>query len=334
MFTRDEIEQALHYMEQNGLIRLGNISGTWRQLHCPFHNNGQERRPSCGCSLEGEVRNGIAYNPGRWFCFACGASHPFGKGIKEILALKGTSIASHPQLEKFINDDYEAQTDSLLPDGTMNALLASYAIDNLKVRALNKINYVSEEELASYRYTVPYMYQRKLTDEIIEKYDVGFDANFLLPGRKKPTPCITFPVRDSKGRTLFIYRRAIETKFFNMPEGIEKPVYGIYELPPNAKDVIICESIFNALTCVAYGFNAVALFGTGTPHQMEQLKRLGVRSYTICLDSDFAGEKGVKKIKRALSSSAILWTMRIPPEIGDVNDCDYSQFMQAYSARE
>ena len=193
--------------------------------------------------------------------------------------------------------------------------------------------YVSEEELASYRFTVPYMYERKLTDPIIEKYDVGFDGKFIPPGRKKPLPCVTFPVRDETGGTLFFCRRSIEGKFFNYPEGVEKPVYGLYELPSNCAEVIICESVFNALTCEVYGKHAVALLGTGNTRQIDQLKRLGVRNYVICLDNDPAGRKGTEKLKKALSKSGFVWVMTVP-EGKDVNDLTYQEFMECYNTKQ
>lgn len=64
MLTRNDILNALDYMDKHNLIRLSapaNGSARWQQLHCPFHNNGQERRPSCGCSLEEQVMNGKVY---------------------------------------------------------------------------------------------------------------------------------------------------------------------------------------------------------------------------------------------------------------------------------
>ena len=268
MLTRQDVEKVLEYMDSQGLIRLSRSGGgasRWKQLHCPFHSNGQERRPSCGCSLEEETKGGVTYPAGFFNCFACGAKYTFGNGIKEILAMKESSLEAHPFLKEYVDENFSPSNDSsLIPEGMVGAFIAKYAAEDLHARAFAKPNYITEEELAGYRYTVPYMYQRKLTDPVIEKYDVGFDGKFILPGRKKPTPCVTFPVRDIKGNTLFICRRSIEGKMFHMPQGIEKPVYGVYELPPSTKEVIICESIFNALTCVVYGHPAVALLGTGT----------------------------------------------------------------------
>lgn len=336
MLTRDDIETALDYMNNKGLIRLSMSSGSsskWRQLHCPFHNNGNEKKPSCGCSLEEEVKDGKVYPAGTFHCFACNSKYPFGVGIKKILELKGTTIASHPDLEKYLEDVSNFEVDSLIPPEMMASVIASYAAADLRTRVNKKKEYVSEEELASYRFTVPYMYQRKLTDAVIEKYDVGFDGHHIPPGRKKELPCITFPVRDIQGNTLFICRRSIEGKYFNLPTNVEKSVYGVYELPKDVKEVIICESIFNALTCEVYGHHAIALLGTGSSTQIDTLKKLGVSTYVICLDNDEAGNKGADKLKKALKNTAIIWTMHVP-EGKDVNDLTYSEFIEAYNSRE
>ena len=181
--------------------------------------------------------------------------------------------------------------------------------------------------------TVPYMYERGLTDDIIERFDIGYDANFIPPGRKNPVPCVTFPVRDLNGNTLFLCRRSVVGKMFNYPQGVEKSVYGIYECPKNAKSVIICESCFNALTAIKYGYNAVALLGTGTSYEIKQLKQLGVSEFVLCLDGDSAGQKGADKLKRALSQIALVWTIHMPVD-KDLNDCTEDEFRELYAQRE
>jgi DNA primase len=189
-----------------------------------------------------------------------------------------------------------------------------------------KIEYVPEEELAKYRFTIPYMYERKLTDEIIEKFDIGFDANWIPEGKKKPIPCVTFPVRDIHGNTLFLCRRSVQGKIFNYPRGVTKPVYGLYELPQNVKTVVICESCFNALTSWRYGKPAVALLGTGNPYQIQQLKQIGATSFILALDPDEAGQRGTEKLKRALKSVAMVYEMKGIPVGKDINDLTEDEF--------
>ena len=176
------------------------------------------------------------------------------------------------------------------------------------------------------------MYDRKLTDEIIEKFDVGVDLHYVPADRVREVPCITFPVRDITGNTLFIYRRAISKKNFYMPAGLEKPIYGIYELGQTRDSVILCESIFNALTCYVYGYPALALFGTGTQLQIQSLKLLGVKEFILGLDPDEAGERGCKKLRNALKSVAIIRKMDIP-QGKDINDLSYDEFISSYENR-
>ena len=331
--TRDDVEAVLDYMEEANLMRLARPTGNWHQIYCPFHSDGNEKKPSCGCCLVEENRNGKFYPVGNFHCFSCGAAYSFSDGIKEILKMHSSSIEAHPFLQKYVDNISQEDLHSLVPKELMSSLYSKFAAESLKMRVKGQQQFISENELASYRYTVPYMYQRKLTDDVIVKYDVGFDGNHIPPGRKKPLPCVTFPVRDIQGRTLFICRRSIEGKYFNLPQNIEKSVYGIYELPKNTKEIIICESVFNALTSVVYGRPAVALLGTGTEYQIEQLKRLGVPSFVICLDNDEAGRRGTAKLKKALSKSKIVWTMTVP-EGKDVNQLSKEEFEQCYAMRE
>ena len=81
------------------------------------------------------------------------------------------------------------------------------------------------------------MFQRGLTKEIIERYDIGYD---------RINDMITFPVRDIKGNCLFIAKRSVKGKFFVLPSNRNKPLYGVYELDYNKPDLYICESFFNA----------------------------------------------------------------------------------------
>ena len=269
-------------------------------------------------------------------CFTCGWAKSLPDTITELLKKKNTSKSGLDWLKENIPDfDGEiGDFDYLIPPELSQNIQNKYAIDYINTQILKQTgNYVSEQELASYRMTVPYMYQRGLTDEIIEKYDIGYDGKFIPEGRKKPLPCVTFPVKDLKGNTLFLCRRSIEGKFFHYPRSVEKSVYGIYELPADVKSVLVCESCFNALTAVKYGYPAVALLGTGTTNEITQLKRLGVQEFVLCLDGDEAGRKGAEKLKKALRSVALVWTIQMPPD-KDVNDCTKEEFDALYATRE
>lgn len=278
--------------------------------------------------LTDEYRNGQKYPAGWTHCFSCGYAEDLPTMIGDLLKSKNIGQSGLEWLQENIPgfDPTNVNFDALVPDALMASINAAYAVAYVQSKTTAVPTYVSEEELASYRFTIPYMYDRKLTDEIIDKFDIGYDANWIAPGRKRPTPCVTFPVRNAQGDTLFFCRRSVEGKFFNYPTGVTKPVYGLYELPDNIRSVVICESCFNALTSWVYGKPAVALMGTGNAYQIQQLKELGVQEFILAFDPDEAGARATAKLKRALRNTAIVWSFTGIPQGKDLNDLTKEEF--------
>jgi hypothetical protein len=277
------------------------------QVTCPIHKEGQERKPSCGISrIKTNDRNS-----GLVHCFTCGYSVELPEMISNCFGYNDLGVFGTKWLmNRFVNVEKESR-------GNINI-----NFDRQK-EVKSAIDYVSDDELEKYRFYHPYMYKRKLTDEIIDKFDVGYDDDFKLNGRSYQ--CITFPVRDATERVLFIARRSIKGKMFNYPEGVNKPVYGVYELDQNDTEVIVCESIINALTCYVYGRSAVALLGLGTKDQYEQLKRLSVRKYIMAFDGDKAGMKASENFRSAIGGYKLI-TQYVLPSGKDINDLSEKEF--------
>lgn len=323
-----DVEKILRKLEELQYVRLSRITGDYYTVYCPFHKDGQERKPSCGVLLREQYKNGQRYPAGWWHCFTCQKSYNMADAVTEILKSKNVSKSGLEWLKENIDGfEPDREFESLIPEDLFLNVNDKFAVDYiLKQTQQSTQQFVSEEELASYRFTVPYMYTRHLTDELIEQYDIGFDANHIPPGRKKPLPCITFPVRDRDGNTLFICRRSIEGKYFNYPQGVTKPLYGLFELAHNANRVVICESCLNALNVRRFGDQAVALLGTGNSYQIKQLRELGVREFILGFDPDDAGRRATAKLKKALQDVAIVWSFEGIPEGKDLNDLDYETY--------
>lgn len=315
------LEELRDQLALNGIHRFHTLKQTQQhiQFNCPFHKGGQERKPSCGITICDIKRgDGSVVPAGTVHCFTCGYTGSLPEMISGVFGHKDAGIFGIEWLRKnFLTVTVEHRNQ-------LNLNLSRTVEKQEK-------KYVPEEELDTYRYTHPYMYKRKLTDDVIEMFDVGYDKDFVLKkqdGGESHLRCITFPVRDETGGTLFVARRSVDTKFFHYPSGAEKPVYGIYELSkidPYPKEVIICESIINCLTCFGYGKYAVALNGTGTPFQYSQLLKLPVRKYILALDPDAAGNKGRAKLRKALSGKKMV-TEYIIPEGKDINDLTKEEF--------
>lgn len=331
-----DVQKVLEKLASQNLIRLNKITGDYYSIYCPFHNDGNERKPSFGVLLKEQIKGGHNYPEGFAHCFACGYAKSLPDMITDLLKGKNISKSGLDWLSENVEGFQRSTSDFeyLVPGEMVNALNSKFAVDYInKMKKPDTNSFVSEEELASYRYTVPYMYDRKLTDDIIARFDVGYDANWVPPGRSKAVPCITLPVRDVQGRTLFICRRSIQGKLYNYPEGILKPLYGLDMLTKNTKSVIIVESIINCLTLWSWGYESVALLGTGNSFQMDQLKSLGLHDYVIATDGDEAGRRSAMKLKRRLNSIGFVWIVHMP-DGKDVNDLDQDEFRKLYSERD
>lgn len=279
------------------------------QVTCPIHSNGQERKPSCGISTV--ARKSV--DAGTVHCFTCGYRASLPEFISACFGRNDRGeFGKNWLIKKFVSVQVTQRPD--------------LSLDFDRKRAqVEQFNYISEEELDSYRYTHPYLYQRGMTDEIIEEFDLGYDANFKLPGTTNILETVTFPVRDINGNTLFIARRAINQKLFYYPESVDKPIYGIYELDKTANEVIVCESMFNALSCRVFGRQSIALLGLGTESQYKQLEQLPCRKLIIGLDPDNAGRSAGQRLKKRLQHKKIISFLDIP-EGKDLNDLTEEEF--------
>ena len=322
-----DIVSVVDKLDELGILRKNKVVNEWYSIYCPLHNEGNERRPSAGISLRSSVQFGKSYPQGFFHCFACGKAMPLTDLITEILKSRNINKSG---LDYLINnvpgfESYSNEFEYLVPQDTMESIMSKYAVQYISNKKKSPISYVSEEELKRYRFTVPYMYERGLTDDLIEKYDVGFDPTYVPRGKKKPVPCITFPVRDKHGRCIFVARRSVKGKSFYLPGDIDKPLYGVYELPANCKSVDIVEGVFDLFTCVKYGRPALALFGTGSRYQLQSLKELGFHDIRVGTDPDDAGDKGYARIHKALSKNCMVWRYQLP-EGKDMNDLTYEEF--------
>lgn len=303
------------------------------QVQCPYHSNGQERRPSAG----------IRKTDGMFHCFACDTTHTLPEVISYVFG-KDDMFGRWGMkwlIKNFTAVEVEEREDVEIDVERNNTTNKSSILDN---SGNNQHNYVSEDELDSYRYYHEYWKERGIVDEdIIELFDLGYD---------KRTNCITFPNRDTNGNCLFVARRNVETKWFNYPKDVEKPLYGLYELYTyfdtfnpthrnaealdfsfgddkpiglNIPDKLyITESMIDCLLLWQSKKYAVALNGTGSELQFKQLRALPIRHYVLATDNDEAGKKAREKLRRNLPNKLIT-EIDFPKYIKDIGECTKQQ---------
>lgn len=295
----DELRSQLNI---NGIKLLGVVRDTPDNImvSCPYHKGGQERRPSAG----------IEKSSGVFHCFACGETHSINEMISHCFGKTDDLVGAFGWnwlLKNFLTVSVEDRRDLNLDFTRTNN------------NSNSSIRFVIEEELDKYRVYHPYMWKRKMTPEVIDIFDVGYDED---------TKCITFPVRDVRGNCLFIARRSVNSKFFNYPAGAEKPVYGLYELsqlPEFPKEVIICESMIDCITAWVYGKYAVALNGLGNELQFRQLNNMPCRKFILATDNDSAGKSARLRLRKCLKGK-IITEYILPDNRKDVNDLSKEEF--------
>jgi len=294
-----EILTALReQLAEHGIMRFEKIvdSGEDVMVQCPYHKDGQERRPSAG----------IRKSDGLLHCLACGETH----SLPEVI---GFCFGR----DMFFGYNWLMKNFGALSEQDRQPINLNLS----RTPSISVQEYVSEDELDSYRYTHPYMYERGLTDEIIEMFDIGYD---------KSTDSITFPVRDIKGNTLFVARRTIKYKSFNIPKNVDKPLYGDYELSQllqtkegvdKFKEVYVCEGLFDCLRLWCVGKYAVAGFGClFSDKQIKDLCELPTRKLIFALDNDKAGISATERLKK-LVRGKIMTTAILPYNRKDIGEC-------------
>ena len=318
----DVLNELKSQLALNGIYRFAQFREIPNhiQFPCPMHKEGQEKKPSCGITTT-QIRyaDGRVVEPGTVHCFACG----YVASLNEMIS----TLFGHPNDNGQFGNEWLAKNFVTLSVEQRPELKLNLERHKNKSIITPKIEYVSEEELDSYRYIHPYMYTRKLTDEIIELFDIGYDKQFQITasdGHINNYRCITFPNRDINGNTVFIARRSVDTKFFHYPKDVVKPVYGLYEIKLKYKtfpnEIIICESMLDALHFWVVGKCAVALNGLGTTEQFKQLNNLPTRKFILCTDSDKAGMDARRRIRANLKNKLIT-EYKLPEGKKDANEC-------------
>lgn len=286
---------------KNGKLKDITPKGNNIVITCPIHKDGRERKPSCYIySVSGDEHT----TEGKCHCFTCGY------------------VAEFPQLVADLFDESLDFAERWLIDKFGDVLVAKSAYlppIELEKPKKKQVEYLDESVLLDYDWYHPYMWQRKLSKETVDKFRVGYD---------KDRDAITFPVYDENHKLAFVTARSVRTKRFWIPEGVLKPCYLLYDTIERKLDTVyLVESQINALTLHTWGFNGVALFGTGTPDQYNILKKSGIRNFVLCFDGDEAGQKGARRFIKNMGKDSFITVVNMPAG-KDINDLTREEFIK------
>ena len=279
--------------------------------NCPMHSGGNESHPSFSIGTS-EKHFGVGH------CFACG----FTGDLSQIVSVALGKDDDGQWGEQWLNWNF---------GGTfVGDVREMTGMKERGVIALPRPYSVIDDTVIDEAEKFPkYLEDRGISHTVMDLFDVRGEESFTFKDGVK-RPAVMFPWRDRFGKIRIIFRRSTVDKVFDIPAGVEKPVYGLNELWKKymvypETPLYVCESIIDALTLWTWGYPAVALLGTGNKRQIDTLLKLRNRIIILCLDGDTAGTEGAKKLKEQLETKTV-FTMQLP-EGKDINDLTREEFV-------
>lgn len=264
---------------------------------CPHHKFGKEENASCNIYVGDDTKK-LKY--GTMHCFSCGFSGYFTDFIAECFEI------TLEEANAWLLSHFESNRDSYI----------DFNFEPIELESKTPTKYLDESILETFQSWHPYMKKRKLTRKVCNTFQIKYDTK---------TQCIIFPVRDIKGKLLFLTKRSVNTKRFYIPEDVEKPVYLLYYLVNNnINEAWVFESQINCLTGWTHGLPSICLFGTGSDYQYKILNKSPIRIYHLCFDGDEAGDKGINRFIKNIRKDVFVDIVPIPRG-KDFNDLSYDE---------
>lgn len=289
---------------------------------CPFHD---DKTPSLKISTAKNLFN----------CFGCGAS---GTVIDWVMKTQGVSFRH--ACEVLMNDAGISLDAKVIGVNSKPKLANPLTAKTDNQTILNQsINYY-HEMLKQTPEALEYLKSRGLDNaELIDTFKLGFanrTLGFRLPAKNRKegkeireqlqtigilrssghehfNGSIVVPVFDGNNNVVEVYGRKIRN---NLRKGTPKHLYlpgqhlGVFnsECLKSSDEVILCESLIDALTFYAHGYiNVTTSYGTGgfTSELLESFKANNIKRVLIAYDRDKAGNDAAVELSEKLNKENI-----------------------------
>ena len=160
----------------------------------------------------------------------------------------------------------------------------------------------------------------------LESQGLTFDSVSAYRVAAYGKDAVMFPfIRN--GELVHVQYRGIREKKFWASEGTELILFGWQAIPPNAREVVICEGMKDAMSWYEYGFPALSVpaggggngkQGVWIASEYDNLARFD-RIY-ISMDADGPGQEAVATLVERLGRHRC-FVVNLPDGYNDVNDC-------------
>jgi DNA primase catalytic core len=307
---------------------------------CPFHD---DKTPSLVVSPKTNL----------WHCL--GACNMGGSNIDWVMRTKGVSFRHAVELLRVDHPSLVAGDARVVRKGTTAKLEAPVKADADDQEALRQVMAFYHETLKASPEALRYLESRGLQHpEMLERFQIGFanrTLGYRLPDKNRKEGAelrgrlqrlgilresghehfmgsVVFPILSLDGGVLGMYGRKITaglrtgTPLHTYLPGPHRGVWNEEALLAS-KEMILCESIIDALTFWCAGFrNVTAAYGVNgfTEDHKAAFARHGVRNVWIAYDRDEAGDTAAERLKEELTSMGIGTHRVLFPKGMDANE--------------
>jgi DNA primase catalytic core len=312
---------------------------------CPFH---EDHTPSLVVSPKTNL----------WHCL--GACNIGGSTIDWVMKTKGVSFRHAVELLRADHSSLAAgllsgKAGHVVRKGTTAKLPSPVALDADEQQTLRDVVSFYHETLKESPEALRYLESRGLTHPaMMDRFQLGFANRKLgltLPDKNRKEGAelrgrlqrlgilresghehfngsLVIPVFDLEGNVLGMYGRKITP---GLREGTPLHMYlpgphrGVWneEALQGSKEIILCESLIDALTFWCAGFrNVTASYGVNgfTEDHKQAFTRHGVREVWIAYDRDEAGDAAAERLKEELTAMGIESHRVLFPKGMDANE--------------
>ena len=281
---------------RNGKLRTIEDRGEEIRVTCPKHSQGRELVPACFIRKE----------DGIFHCFVCDfKARDFSKFVGECF-----------------DKSQEYGEDWLIANYASDYVNQGLMLDKIDLNSKIEQSSLDESILDKFESFHPYMTERHLTKDVIDKYGIKYDP---------ATECIVFPVRDINGKLSYLTRRSVEGKKFIIDKNASKSDIYLLNYVKNEKTIFVVEAQLSALVMNGWGIPTIGMLGAGTSEeQIQTLNNTGIRRFILCYDNDSAGWKGVNRFKKYINKDRFIDIITLPKG-KDPNDMTEEEFKSLVS---
>lgn len=238
-------------------------------ISCPYHKDGQEKKPSA-----------MLRNDGSFYCFACNEHKRIDELIYDVLGVDGI--------------DY-------LQEHWDSVALRHRRFDATTKTKEENTNFVSKAEVERYKMYHTYLKERGISPKTAYKFDIGYskELNSIMFPIKDAAGNVLYFITRRVDTKFYGIKKNVDKPLYGVYELLKE------QQTKNINEIYLVEGMFDCLSVWEYGKYALAMNCLGSANQIAQLNSLPIRTVIIATDNDERGQKAKERLKRMIKGKFV-----------------------------